>query len=125
MTDIIYLKYAINEYNFELMRGVRSQVIEIYPSGEIIVKNFLLGSKKIRTKSTYQSDNGLFKNLIKDIDDCIRSADSLIEYTDDTSAVLTIYYKFNRIENIPRGLGNDNARINDIITDFINRNARD
>lgn len=93
--------------------------VEIFPDGEIIVKDYLSGSRKIDNKRIYYADADSFNKLIKDIEICINSADSTVIWEDDSSGVLTIYHDFERVETMPRGLGNANVRIHGILTNYI------
>jgi len=58
-------------------------------------------------------------SLLSSIRKCVEEADSLTQFMDDADAELFIFYDSGRTEKMPRGLGNDNFCIGDIMYEFL------
>ena len=60
-----------------------------------------------------------FDELYQKLVECITTADRRWKFFDDCDGKLTIYHEFGRIETMPKGYGNENLCVGNIIDEFL------
>lgn len=122
--SILQLKYVRTYFDCVEMRWGSKSIALINADGIIEVKNYKVGSRKCITKTIIKFPQKDYECLCTKLEKCILNANTLHEYIDDSDATLYIYHEYGRIEEMPRGLGNDVTSVGSIVEDFLDRNSK-
>ena len=101
------------------MRPGARVVTTITDDGNIVLKEYQSGSRKVETSYRGKCSVSAFRLLCHRIEGCITTADRMDEYCDDASEELKIYHPFGRVQIIDRGLGNEETHIGEIMHEFL------
>lgn len=118
-TDIVKLEYRIEFFDVSVMAPGARRIVTITDDGTIVAKEYNPKCRKAYNvvKGAFPLD--AFEKLCMDIEDCIRNADRLDFYVDDSSEELKIFHKYGRIQTMDRGLGNESTDIGSVMNTFI------
>lgn len=115
------LRYSISYFDLSEMKPGARDVIEIFEDGKLLIKQYAPGSRRIKEKQECFAEKNEIEELYAELRGCIDTADRLNWMVDDTSAELTIYHSFGRIEKVPRELGNTETDIYSIMCRFLSQ----
>lgn len=116
------LRYSISYFDVSEMKPRARNVIEIFEDGRILIKQYAPGSRRIKEKQECFVEKNEVEELYAELKACIDTADRLNwMMNDDTSAELTIYHSFGRIEKVLRELGNTETDIYSIMCRFLSQ----
>ena len=88
---------------------------------KLLIKRYAPGSRRIKEKQEFFAEKSEVEELYEELKVCVDTADRLNWMVDDTSAELTIYHSFGRIEKVPRELGNNETDIYSIMCRFLSQ----
>lgn len=118
---IVKLTYTHQFFDVSEMRIGGKTITTITEDGIIIVRDYKPGSRKAySTKHTVCSIEQ-FQELCNKLEDCIETANNWDLWVDDCSEELKLFYKYNRIQIVDRGLGNDDTAIGVIMREFLSK----
>lgn len=118
---IIKLVYKREFFDLSEMKPGAKQVTTITDDGSITEKEYVTGSRKVRSVRKTECSMEEYSSLCKQIIDCIDNADCSYGYCDDATEELTIYHKFGRIQKMDRGLGTEDCCIGDVVNAFLSK----
>lgn len=121
MLPIIKLEYRHYFYNISKSKNELRTTTVITNDGTISIKLHSPKGEKIISvkKSNYPIEE--FKKLCQKIESCIKNANTCFTFTDDSAEKLTIFYQYNHIQEVDRGLGDARTYIGKIVYDFLDK----
>ena len=119
--DIVKLEYKREFFDVSVMAPGARRIITITDDGTIVAKDYNPKSRKAHNVVKTSCSLDAFDKLCMDIEDCIRNADRLDFYVDDSSEELKIFHKYGRIQTMDRGLGNESTDIGSVMNTFISK----
>ncbi|MGN0722250.1 MAG: hypothetical protein ACI4LZ_09850, partial [Anaerovoracaceae bacterium] len=111
----------ISYFDVSEMKPRARDVIEIFENGKLLIKRYAPGSRRIKEKQECFAEKSEVGELCAELRVCIDTADRLNWVVDDTSAELTIYHNFGRVEKVPRELGDKETDIYSIMYRFLSQ----
>ena len=115
------LRYSISYFDVSEMKPGARDVIEIFEDGKLLIKRYAPRSRRIKEKQECFAEKSEVEELYAELRVCIDTADRLNWVVDDTSAELTIYHNFGRVEKVPRELGDKETDIYSIMYRFLSQ----
>lgn len=120
MSDsILKLEYRREYFDITEMKTGARTLITISGDGTIVSKEFKLGSRKVHSVQKKSFPLDAYKELCKELLECIENADRQDFYVDDSCEELRIHHQYGRVQTMDRGLGNENIHIADIMHKFL------
>ena len=116
------LVYKREFLDLSVMKIGAKLITTITDNGVIVVKEYRFGSRKAHSVQKTHCSLTAFETLCSSINECIKTADRLDFYVDDSSEELKIYHKFGRVQIMDRGLGNEDGNIGSIMHAFLEEN---
>ena len=106
MLSIIKLEYRHHFYNMLKAQSEIQTTTIITNDGEILTKTHSPKSGEVIAvkKNTYPVEE--FEKLCKKIELCIKNANTCVTLLDNSIEKLTIFYQYDHIQEVDRGLGN-------------------
>ena len=102
----------------EMIIGART-ITTITDDGSIVIKDYKPGSRKAYSTKKSTCTIEQFQVLCDKLETCIETADKWDMWVDDCSEELKLFYKFNRVQIVDRGLGNDEIDVGSIMREFL------
>ena len=121
MGNVQKIKYSISYFDLTIMKQGGRRIIELTPDGCLTIKDYVIGTRKVKSKKECQTSSEAFVELCAQLRKCIDEADTVIHYVDDSDAELSIFYFPDRVEKMPRGLGCGDRTVGSIFTEFVSR----
>lgn len=118
---IVKIIYKDEFFDFDSMKNGSKIITTITDDGIVVVKEYKAGSRKAHSIRTTSCSVMAFRTLCKRLENCIDSSNQWKIYVDDRSEELKLFYKFNRVQIVDRGLGNDDINIGVIMHDFLSK----
>ncbi|MGN0496300.1 MAG: hypothetical protein ACI4GW_08770 [Lachnospiraceae bacterium] len=121
MNTIEKIKYTKTGFDFEKMIYGAKENITIISDGHVQIRRYPAGERKCSWHKDIFIEENEYEKLCNQIENCINAADSLDDWCDDCDAVLYLSRSFGREESLPRGFGNSEMRIKNIMDEFYSR----
>ena len=115
---IVKLTYKHKFFDISEMRIGGRTVTTINEDGTIIEQNYKPRSRKAYKTRKTTCDASEFRALCDKLENCIDSANDWDMWVDDSSEELKLFYKFNRVQIVDRGLCNGDMSIGGIMREF-------
>ena len=121
MLSVLKLEYRHYIYNILKAKSEIKTTITITNDGEISTKIHAPNGGKVIAvrKNTYPVEE--FEKLCKKIELCIKNANTCVTYIDNSIEKLTIFYQYDHIQEVDRGLGSGHTYIGGIIHNFLEK----
>ena len=119
------LEYRRRFFDISAMKGGAKTTTIITNDGKIISKSYQPGSRKADSVQKASCSLEDFKRLCDEIELCIKEADRLDFFIDDSNEELRIYYQYGRVQIVDRGLGSVNTHIGEITNSFLTKYLSD
>lgn len=121
MNDILKIRYTVTAFDYiQMQANSIRHVYELFPDGKVTYACFERGSRKaIRKSESHSASADDYRKLCEALNACIDSADRMEQYIDDSSAEVTIFRPFGRIDTMDRGYGNTNTDVGTLIAGYI------
>lgn len=118
---IVRLTYKHEFFDISEMRIGGRTVTTILEDGTIIEQDFKPGSRKVVATRHATCSLASFQALCDELENCIDSANDWNMWVDDCSEELKLFYKFNRVQVVDRGLCNGDTSIGGIMREFLSK----
>lgn len=118
---IVRLTYKHEFFDISEMRIGGRTVTTILEDGTIIEQDFEPGSRKVFATRHATCSLDSFQALCDELENCIDSANDWNMWVDDCSEELKLFYKFNRVQVVDRGLCNGDTSIGGIMREFLSK----
>lgn len=116
---IVRLTYKHEFFDISEMRIGGRTVTTILEDGTIIEQDFKPGSRKAYKTRKTTCATAEFRVLCDRLETCINSATDWEMWVDDCAEELKLFYKFNRVQIVDRGLCNGDTSIGGIMREFL------
>ena len=116
---IVKLTYKHEFFDINEMRIGARTITTVTEDGVIIVKDYKPGSRKAYSTKKSTCSVEAFLTLCDKLEACIETATKWDMWVDDFSEELKLFYKFNRVQIVDRGLGNDEIDVGSIMREFL------
>lgn len=116
---IVKLTYKHEFFDINEMKIGARTITTITDDGSIVIKDYKPGSRKVHSTKKAACTIEQFQALCDKLESCIETANKWDVWVDDCSEELKMFYKFNRVQIVDRGLGNDIIDIGVIMREFL------
>lgn len=118
---IVKLTYKRETFNLLEMRFGEKTITTITDGGDVVIKKYHPNCRKAYSVERTTCSIKKFQELCNSLEDCIDTANNCHFYIDDSEEELKLFYKYNRVQIVDRGLGNDNTIICILMYDFLHK----
>ena len=116
---VVKLTYKHEFFDINEMKIGAKTITTITDDGSIVIKDYKPGSRKVHSTKKSTCTIEQFQVLCDKLETCIETADKWDMWVDDCSEELKLFYKFNRVQIVDRGLGNDEIDVGSIMREFL------
>ena len=118
---IVKLVYKHEFFDVSEMKNGARIITTITDDGNVVVKEYKADSRKVCSTKKITCSASDVRQLCEKLESCIESANRCDAYCDDCDDELKIFYKYNRIQIVDRGLGNNDTDIGTIMSGFLSK----
>lgn len=120
--DILKIRYTSYWFDVDKCIYGRRYVYELFPNGRVLCHEYRDGVKKCFAK--YESNIASsedYREMCEKLNNCITNANQEVEIIDDAGGELVLYRPYGRVDKMPRGYGNENEIVGDIIYQYLRK----
>ena len=116
---VVKLTYKHEFFDINEMEIGARTITTITDDGSIVIKDYKSGSRKAYAMKKATCSVEAFQTLCDKLEACVETATKWDMWVDDCSVELKLFYKFNRVQIVDRGLGNDEIDVGSIMREFL------